>query len=175
MVGNDFLHWLVANRSRNQAGSLRLFDIAKAHGQTIRSADGLPGLYIILTSISFSQWRAVFLADVKGDLNEPALIAAAVDNTDAFLENLIHHNAVGYAQDRAARGFAFIYYMNNTRSRLRLLQQELFGKEPLAGHDLDLETGITAGAQKWWEVCQAGFEVAVDRFEKLVAPDPDTV
>jgi hypothetical protein len=87
------------------------------HSEKLKKNAGLAHIGIALTSVSFSLWRAVFLAD-RTDVEE-----ATFSDALKFLELLISDNAISYAQDKLTREWTFVYYINNARARLVALAE----------------------------------------------------
>ena len=66
-----------------------------------------------LIAITFSLWRAAFLAGRSASGAETAAHAKE------FLYEMIANNAINYPQDKAARNWTFNYYVANARNRLK--------------------------------------------------------
>jgi hypothetical protein len=113
----EHISWLVDSRARNQEISLKLFLVMKDNDRVLRSNVNIYDLAQGLVSVNFSLWRAVFLTDVTSKLN------SHVEDTTAFLGNLILHNMVAYPQDRNSREWTFMYYLNNARYRLESISR----------------------------------------------------
>jgi hypothetical protein len=105
------LEWLVKNRSRNQACAVKLFKLLTERESQIklqRSDMFVQGLI----GVTFSLWRAVFLADKRG------IRAESLKSATEFLETMIADNAIGYIQDKKFKEWTFNYYTNNVRLTL---------------------------------------------------------
>jgi hypothetical protein len=116
---SDHLKWLVESRARNQRVSLDLFDLIKTHPEKLLNSDSdLKYDAQNLVAISFSLWRAAFLADRTGHMEE------RLKDAERFLGKMLTDNAITYAQDRDAREWTFNYYMANARYRLEELGED---------------------------------------------------
>jgi hypothetical protein len=102
-----------------------------------------------LVAVSFSLWRAVFLADRTGD--PVARRTAARD----FLRRMLTDNAITFAQDMGSREWTFNYYMDNARFRLEQLSERWPDEISVEG----LRVG--GGPEASWEALQTGFDAAV--------------
>src|SRR4051794_35067504 len=112
------LEWLIKSRAQNQGTSLKLLELFRKYD---RECDpdrlGYDGAIVaqILTSITFSLWRAAFLAD----RNPNSGPKHAID----FLEKLVVDNAINYTQDRSARDWTWAYYISNAMYHIRQLEE----------------------------------------------------
>jgi hypothetical protein len=156
------LKWLVEKRSANQKATLELFVILTENDNVISKNVLSANVSQELAGIAFSLWRAVFLSDLTGELDDQLLDVAS------FLGNLISNNSIGYSQDRGAREWTFQYYLTDARLRL----------QALAGQPPDIfepsEMYEPAGtAKEDWEISQNVLETAIRRFGELVCLDQD--
>lgn len=71
-----------------------------------------------LAGASFSLWRAVFLGEEAPDTDH------LLDDAKYFMRNLVAHNMVAYTQDRNARQWSFMYYINNAKYRLLSIKSD---------------------------------------------------
>jgi hypothetical protein len=113
-----------------------------------------------LLSVSFSLWRAAFLADKSGHRTE--VFASAM----AFLERIVADNAIAYAQDRQCNEWTFNYYTKNASAAL----QDLATNWPklLAPYE-----ARTRSPTERWTYCQDSLDKAITAFEGiLTAPSP---
>src|SRR6201999_2284342 len=103
--------------------------------------------------ISFSLWRAAFLAD-REVLPEKRLKAA-----EKFLRKILVDNQISFVQDRLWRDWTFNYYVEDARARLELLDDDW--------DDLKLGQLYPAKGQrtsrKRWDLLQKAFAKAVNR------------
>ena len=156
----DHLTWLVEMRSANQIATLELFVILTENDNIISTNILYANVSQELAGIAFSLWRAVFLSDLTGDLDDQLL------DVTSFLGNLISNNSIGYSQDRGAREWTFQYYLKDARLRL----------QTLAGQPPDIiklsEVYEPAGtAKEDWEIAQRALETAIRRLRELVTAD----
>jgi hypothetical protein len=157
----EHISWLVHGRSRNQEISLKLFLIMKYNDEVIKSQFHLSDIAQSLAGACFSLWRAVFLSDVS----ETSQIVVAVDDATAFLGGLILHNMVAYPQDRNARDWSFLYYVNNARYRLESISK---GNKQILPHKFVSETVGFESPKDCWSYYQDALDVAVRNFEKAL-------
>lgn len=149
----EHLEWAVESRARNQrcaVSLLRLFVEHEARWKTKKWARAAQDLL----SVSFSLWRAAFLADKKGQR------AAVFSNGVEFLEKIIEDNAISYIQDRKCKNWTFNYYTRTARASLTQLAQHWPDQvSPYAGNQRT--------ATQRWDYCQDLLQDAVARFEVL--------
>ncbi len=152
------ISWLVKSRSRNQDVSLQLFLVLKDNGDALAKDWDLLDSAQGLIAACFSLWRAVFLSDI----NES--VQATVADAQTFLGNLILHNMVAYPQDRNARDWTFMYYVNNARYRLEQIakQRPNILTATIAGTDID---NVANNAKDYWTFYQSATEIAVRNLE----------
>lgn len=108
------LFLVVRDRSRIQDIALELLALLKGRGDQsgVREAGSDP--YALLVGVTFSLWRAIFLADIEIPNRDDVLVRA-----ESFLEKVIRDNAIGYVDDWNNRQWSFTYYLNNARYRLK--------------------------------------------------------
>ncbi|MGC3980770.1 MAG: hypothetical protein QM808_05870 [Steroidobacteraceae bacterium] len=147
------LEWAVESRARNQRSAVRLLRLFTEHEALWKTQRWSRAAQDLL-SVSFSLWRAAFLADKSGQRK-----AVFADGRD-FLEKIIEDNAISYPQDRKCREWTFNYYTRNARAALQVLAE--YWPEQVPEY-----LGMKLSATKRWEYCQnlldkaiAGFEVA---------------
>jgi hypothetical protein len=151
----EHLDWLVRCRSQNQQTSLKLYKLMTTHTKILKKSFEFSSVGISLVAISFNLWRAVFLAEAADDGDDD------VDHSIRFLKTLISDNAIAYAQDRNARAWTFISYLNNARFRLvnlSNLSPEILPNFTSITDEKDLITIVA------WEHYQANTDVAVANF-----------
>jgi hypothetical protein len=153
------LKWLVDNRSANQRATLDLFVTLTQNESVINSNLVYAQLSQELAGVAFSLWRAVFLSDLTGEIQEQMV------DVSAFLGTLISNNSIGYPQDRSAREWTFTYYLSDARFRL----QSLASRPPaiIDVSDIEQEAG---SAKEDWEIAQRALEKAIHEFAKLTSP-----
>jgi hypothetical protein len=98
-----------------------------------------------LVAVSFSLWRAVFLADRSGKT------VAKLGGAEAFLAKTLTDNAIAFAQDRTAREWSFSYYVDNAFYRLEAIEAIPKSKRT---------------TRERWEFLQEHFERAIDDLER---------
>jgi len=152
--------WLVERRSQIQRTSLKLFrQMERIREAELTNDNALANVAITLVAVSFSLWRAVFLcseASVKG-------FSVIFEGAREFLETVIADNAISYPQDKRARDWSAIYYLNNAQFRLEIISQEM----PEILDVFKADFGLTSYTSTFNRI-QAGFDTAVDNFEKLI-------
>ncbi|HEY1934168.1 MAG TPA: hypothetical protein VGG99_19345 [Acetobacteraceae bacterium] len=153
------MKWLVDNRSANQRATLDLFVTLTQNESVINSNLVYAQLSQELAGVAFSLWRAVFLSDLTGEIQEQMV------DVSAFLGTLISNNSIGYPQDRSAREWTFTYYLSDARFRL----QSLASRPPaiIDVSDIEQEAG---SAKEDWEIAQRALEKAIHEFAKLTSP-----
>lgn len=155
----DHFQWLVASRHRNQTCSLELRLLLRDYENKWKSGT-LSAAAQELISISFSLWRAAFLAEKTGKR------AAVFRDGFMFLEKVIEDNAIAYVQDKAMREWSFNYYTRAARFSLEYLH----GRWPRVSPEY---VKATRTPKERWEYCQELLEIAVQRFRAhLENPKP---
>jgi hypothetical protein len=145
--------WVIESRAATQKTALRLYQLLKEFPGAGSTDEGRA-----LVAVAFSLWRAAFLAD---QADPPAAESA---HAMAFLERMLVDNAIGYAQDRNARDWAFRYYLDNARTRLEELERQLVAKGryffsgPLEPAQWD------RNPQGRWDLLQSVFDKCVKEF-----------
>jgi hypothetical protein len=149
------LKWLVESRRQNQEVSAQLYELMTPE---CWKSDKLGYEAKALASIAFSLWRAAFLADKSGDLEETN------EHAIYFLGEMLETNAIAFTQDKKAKGFTFNYYLANVRLRLAEFKQD--------NPDFDVdERLLTRGMLNKikpadrWRAFQQAFKDAVNHFE----------
>ena len=107
------LEWRVESRNKIQNLALDIFVFLKdEHGRLCNDTDsGSPVGRIV--GAAFSLWRAVFLAD-----NEHRWVPA-LEAGEEFLHQIVMHNSIGYMTEYDHRNWAFGFYINNAKHRIR--------------------------------------------------------
>jgi hypothetical protein len=152
------LGWAVKSRSENQVCAIRLFELLTTYRDRVRQRD-YQQFAQHLVAVTFSLWRAAFLADKSGGKED------ALNSAIEFLETVIADNAITYAQDKKQREWTFSYYINNVRFTLLALHSkwpELVPKWELANRP----------PKKRWEYGQQLLKEAVERFETALLVQP---
>ena len=146
----EHFQWLVDARDRNQRCSLKLRLLLKEHEKRWKTKQNSMGSQELI-SVSFSLWRAVFLAEKTGKRS------AVFDDGLKFIERVIEDNAIAYAQDKAMREWSFNYYTRAARYSLEFLHNSWPGVCPAY-------VKATRMPKKRWEYCQTLLEKAVEAF-----------
>jgi len=148
------LEWALQSRARNQKCSLRLLRLFYDY-EDLWTTKRFSQAGQDLIAVSFSLWRAAFLADRTG--NREDVFAHGKE----FLEKIIEDNSISYPQDRKSKEWTFNYYTRNARSGLEKLSDSWSETVPA----YEAQKG-TATAR--WEYCQKLLDEAVDGFERLL-------
>ena len=107
-----------------------------------------------LAAISFSLWRAVFLADRSAKVE--------VKNAKAkeFIGKILVDNSISFAQDRSSRDWTFVYYLDNAQFRI----DDLFDRRGDKTETLPPKGQRYATSR--WEFLQTLFTTEVKRLGK---------
>ena len=87
------LRWAVESRARNQRSSVALLSLFMEYEAQWKTSHWARAAQDLL-AVSFSLWRAAFLAD------KTAKRIAVVSHATEFLEKIVEDNAISYVQDR---------------------------------------------------------------------------
>ena len=147
---NEHFQWLVDARHRNQTCSLKLRLLLKDYEKRWKTKQHSLSAQE-LVSVSFSLWRAVFLAEKTGKRS------AVFDDGLKFIERVIEDNAIAYAQDKAMREWSFNYYTRAARYSLEFLHTNWPSICPTY-------VKATRTPKERWEYCQELLEEAVEAF-----------
>jgi hypothetical protein len=150
------LAWMINGRAANQHATLRLYGLFDAHPERLkdfhfRAQD--------LVAVSFSLWRAVFLADRTGKMEVKDAQAKL------FMAKMLTDNAITFAQDRSAREFSFNYYLGNARYRLQKCGEKWPSVQECIGK-------AATNARGRWDILQEGFGEAVRCLEADLTAEP---
>ena len=148
------LEWAIQSRARNQRCSLKLLTLFEEH-ESIWKTSRFARAAQDLVAVSFSLWRAAFLAD------KTAKRIAVFEHGKVFLERVIEDNAISYPQDKASKEWTFNYYTRNARTSLENLAK--FWKDIAPPYQ-----GRKRRPMERWDYCQSLLEEAVTNFEKLL-------
>jgi len=151
------LEWLVRCRSQNQKAALELFKLFERHLADIKKNTELSRAIIPLVAVTFSLWRAVFLAEKKNDTPDAQIMDAF-----QFLEVLIADNAISYPQDKRSREWTFRYYINNAHLRFEGISR--LNSDVLPNYKRSME----GGHLKEWEACQGSLDTAIGNLSNLL-------
>jgi len=162
------VHWLIESKAQNQFSALKLYDLIQKHQDVIEKNIDLTKNVQDLVSISFSLWRAVFLADREGKLTE------IIEDAKTFLGRILIDNAINFAQDRASREWSFNFYLKSANFHLNQLPDEWTdGKIELfeakkSSVRKDKAKNRAVKSQYRWSRHQAAFDSAVERFSEVL-------
>jgi hypothetical protein len=146
------LKWALEARAKNQSSSLALLTLLYDYEtkwkskQYSRAAQDLVG-------VSFSLWRAAFLAE------KTSKRAEVFEHGRRFLEQFIEENQIAFGHDKKMREWTFNYYTRNARASLIYLAGKWKDEVPAY-------TNATRTATERWDHCQSLFDAAVDNFRK---------
>ncbi|MBA3962563.1 MAG: hypothetical protein H0X40_11760 [Chthoniobacterales bacterium] len=150
------LQWAIESRAQNQRCALRLLRLFMEYEEKWKTKSWA-GAAQGLLSVSFSLWRAAFLAD------KIAKRAAVFSHATDFLEKIIEDNAISYTQDRKCNEWTFNYYTRNARTALETLNEHWPEQVPVYARQRLTPT-------ERWRYCQELLDVAVEQFD-LAARD----
>jgi hypothetical protein len=145
------LQWAIESRAANQRCALRLLGLFLEYESQWKTKHW-SGAAQELLSVSFSLWRAAFLAD------KTAKRAAVFSHAMDFLEKIIEDNTISYIQDRKCNEWTFNYYTRNARTALETLHKNWPKHVPKY-------TGQTRTPTERWRYCQELLDEAVKQFE----------
>ncbi len=156
------LEWAVESRTRNQRCAVRLLRLFLEHEKQWKTRRWARVAQDLL-SVSFSLWRAAFLAD------KTSKRTAVFTDAKNFLEKLIEDNAISYPQDRRCKEWTFNYYTRAARNALDNLRKHW-------PNQVAEYADKTRSPKERWQYCQdlldeavKGFEVAArDIFDKKI-------
>jgi hypothetical protein len=143
--------WAVEARHKNQLCSVRLLRLFETYEDIWTTSKHSRAAQDLL-SVTFSLWRAAFLAE-----KESARKKVFADGKK-FLEAIIRSNAIGYAQDYSAREWTFNYYTRNARYALQNLNK--FWPEIAPPYQ-----GKTRIATDRWDYCHELLDQTLTKFE----------
>jgi hypothetical protein len=146
----EHLGWAVKSRARNQESAVKLLRLFFDHEAKWKSRKWSPAVHNLL-SVSFSLWRAAFLAD------KTARRAEVFSDAIEFLEKIVEDNSISYLNDRNCREWTFNYYTRNARNSLEALHKQWPDK-------VDEYIGKKRTPTQRWSYCQDLLDSAIDRF-----------
>jgi hypothetical protein len=152
------LCWVVKSRAENQVCAIKLFRLLTTYGDAIKQ-----GEYELfaqsLVGITFSLWRAAFLADRVG--TKEAGLKSAIE----FLNTVIEDNAITYAQDKLQKEWTFNYYTHNVRYTLLFWHKKWPQLVP------EWQYAARNGKQRW-RYAQKLLMATVDQFDETLRSRP---
>jgi hypothetical protein len=143
--------WLIESRSRNQRSALKLRSVLRTYERQWKTR-AFSSAAQELSAISFSLWRAAFLAEKTGSR------AAVFKHAAEFLDKVIEDNSISYGQDKASREWTFNYYTRNARYSLEYLHD----KWPELAHPYEVKNRTP---KLRWEYCQDILDRTILNFE----------
>ena len=146
------LRWAVESRARNQRSSVALLSLFMEYEAQWKTSHWARAAQDLL-AVSFSLWRAAFLAD------KTAKRIAVVSHATEFLEKIVEDNAISYVQDRKCNEWTFNYYTRNARAALVNLNKYWPTEVPKY-------QGKIRNPVERWDYCQDLLDKAVEGFEK---------
>jgi hypothetical protein len=147
----EHLQWAIESRAQNQRCAVRLLRLFMEYEEQWKTKRWA-GAAQELLSVSFSLWRAAFLAD------KTAKRAAVFSHATNFLEKIIEDNAISYVQDRQCNEWTFNYYTRNARTALETLNKSW-------PEQVRVWARQTRAPTERWRYCQALLDGAVEQFE----------
>jgi hypothetical protein len=148
------LKWLIESRGQNNKTALKLLDLFEEYPKQLRQHE-LSDQAQELVGVTFSLWRAAFLADRKGWPERK------VSHAEKFLRKILVDNQIGFPQDRLWREWTFNYYMDDALLRLEQFQE---GHGDLEFRELYPKKGKRTSKNRW-DMLHKAFAIAVDRLE----------
>lgn len=153
-VTDERLRWLIVSRSRIQQLSARVLFLLKAESTSNVHNLGLA------VGACFSLWRAVFLADHESSHEDT--IEAGIE----YLEKVIRLNTITFSDDISMRGWAFGFYLNNARFRIKAMcdlwpeYETILKKGGL--YESTTAVSFVAGTTEAWTDCYRALELFVN-------------
>ena len=145
--------WAIKSRTDNQTCAVRLLRLFLEHEDQWKTKKWAFAAQELL-SVSFSLWRAAFLAD------KTAKRSAVFSHGLEFLEKIIEDNAISFGQDRKCNEWTFNYYTRNARAALESLHRKW--PSQVGAYHVEKLTPT-----KRWRYCQGLLDAAVVNFEAL--------
>jgi len=133
------LKWSIESRAKNQASALRLLTLFQKYESTWKTKKFSRAAQDLI-AVSFSLWRAAFLAEKKGKRS------FVFEHGRLFLEKVIEDNAISYPTDKGSLEWTFNYYTRNARSSLQELAK--FWKDVAPEYK-----GKKRNAAERWDYC----------------------
>jgi hypothetical protein len=152
------LEWAIQSRAKNQRSCLRLlrlFETYSTKWPTRRYSQQAQDLL----AVSFSLWRAAFLADKTGKRSE------VFSDAKIFLETIIADNAISYPLDRKSKEWTFNFYLRNARYAL----EHLHARRPALVDEYKVKAELTPTER--WEYCQDHLDKALEKFDTTMTDE----
>ena|ERR1700733_2341009 len=117
---SDPLEWAIDRRAHIQRFLLELHRFLKRYSEFPEAENEVWLQMLRMVDIAFSLWRSAFLSDVK---RERSLVFA---HTKEFVQKVLEHNAISFADDHRMCELTVGYYNSNARYRL----ERMYGGDP---------------------------------------------
>lgn len=153
----EHFEWLVERRSQNQRTSLKLYRAMERLRAKQLASNDLVLEAAALVAVSFSLWRAVFLCT-----DTPPSDSEIFESAQKFIMTVISDNAISYPQDKSARQWTALYYLNNAHSRLLGISED--NPEILPGVEIE----DSDDSRIYFDRLQTALDVAVVNFARLI-------
>jgi hypothetical protein len=153
------LKWAIESRAKNQTCALRLLTLFQKYESTWKTKKYSRAAQDLI-AVSFSLWRAAFLAEKKGKRS------IVFEHGRDFLEKVIEDNAISYPTDKSSLEWTFNYYTRNARSSLQQLAK--FWKDAAPEYE-----GKKRNPAERWDYCQSLLDQIVSNFETVLAKQED--
>ena len=150
----DHLKWSIDRRAKNQNFSLKLLYLFEVYQDKWKSKKFSRAAQDLL-AVSFSLWRAVFLA------NKTSRRVEVFNHGKIFLKKVIEDNAITYPTDKASLEWTFNYYTRTARYSLQHLAE--YWPDQVSKYE-----GKTRNPTERWDYCQELLDVAVSNFENTL-------
>ena len=157
MVGEsryEHLRWAIDSRSRNQQSNLKLLKILEEHASYWRAKRNAMVAQDLI-AVTFSLWRAAFLADKTGKRSE------VLKHGKEFLETVVRDNAIGFPQDKKSQEWTFNFYTRNAHYALEHLYK-------MRSDIIPQYRSATRAPKLRWEYCQDLLDEALTKIDDLL-------
>ena len=149
----SYLKWAIESRYKNQKSAVKLFQLLEKYPHRWKKMKYSLAART-LVGITFSLWRAAFLADKTDEKGK------ARAHAKEFLKRVIQDNAIGFSQDRTWNEWTFDYYTDYARLSLISLASD-WGDEfvPSWKHQTYIEP------MEEWDYAQKLLNITINRFK----------
>lgn len=152
------LAWLIDSRGKNNATSLKLLSLFESYPSKIYREPHSPRAQN-LVAVAFSLWRAAFLTDTEGKIEQKA------GHAENFLRKMLTDNAISFAQDIQWREWSVNYYISDARARL-VQMSDTWPALKKGGFKVPKGQRTSKGR---WTLLHKAFKSAVNHLEKDLA------
>ncbi|MGH8506919.1 MAG: hypothetical protein ACRETM_13325 [Stenotrophobium sp.] len=146
------LKWSIEKRFDNQKSAIKLLELLVLYEKRWKSKKYSVAAQNLL-GVSFSLWRAAFLANKSGKRTE------VYKHGLSFLEKVIEDNAISYPTDKGSNEWTFNFYTLAAKHSLQALNR----KWPKIVPEY---VGKTRAPMERWQYCQESLDVAIDGFKQ---------